>query len=370
MPLYYSSNCILEYAPPPELIGGLVSEGTVNFIYGAPASGKSIFAIHLAACLAKGRENYFEHECRKSEVLYIAQEDLQGVQEKTAAISLEQLLLITEDMFGILYEPNLGLKPHAIEQTIHEVEFSFQDMYDQHFSLHLSDIGHDLPKVLIIDTWAAMTSGIDENSSKDVSNALQGLKLLRDKLNCTIFVVHHSGKDFSKGLRGHSAMHAFADNVWRISQQKNMHVVEVLKAKHHLDGTKFGFMIGQREVTFQNGVTTKQLPFCDPLQAESVKQVTSISKTEWLVYAQLKEMNDNGIEGVSRRQLSDALMGVNGFSNIDENRKKTVDRSTSSLLKSCLIIEENGILSINQDNVPTANDNISANNGTDRDTPL
>lgn len=370
MPLYFSSNCITEYTPPKELIGGLVAEGTINFIYGAPASGKSIFALHLAACLTVGKKNYFEHKCQKSEVLYIAQEDLQGIQEKTAAISYEQLLLVSEDLFGILYDSNLGLKPQAIDATLHEVRSSFQDMDDQHFSLYYEGEGCRLPKVLIIDTWAAMTAGIDENSSKDVGNALQGLKCLRDSLECTIFVVHHSGKDFSKGLRGHSAMHAFADNVWRISRQKNMHLVEVLKAKHHPDGTKFGFLIGQREVIFQNGGLVKQLPFCDPLQAESVKTAKSIGKTEWLVYTQLKEINDNGIEGVNRRQLSDALKGANGFSDIDENRKKAVDRATMSLLKSNYIVEQDGLISVNRDNVPVANDNLPANNGTDRDTPL
>ena len=69
-----------------------------------------------------------------------------------------------------------------------------------------------LPPVLIIDTWAMLTASMDENSGKDMSAAMAALRQLQMRVfNLTIIIIHHGGKDGSRGMRGHSSLLAAVD---------------------------------------------------------------------------------------------------------------------------------------------------------------
>lgn len=65
--------------------------------------------------------------------------------------------------------------------------------------------------VVVVDTFAQSLAGGDENSGKDVSLALSLLKELGQRLGALVLLVHHSGKDTSKGARGWSGLRAAAD---------------------------------------------------------------------------------------------------------------------------------------------------------------
>jgi len=65
--------------------------------------------------------------------------------------------------------------------------------------------------LLVIDTLTVAASGADENSSSDMGLIIEAAKALQAKLGGLVLLVHHSGKDQSKGLRGHSSLHAALD---------------------------------------------------------------------------------------------------------------------------------------------------------------
>lgn len=83
------------------------------------------------------------------------------------------------------------------------------------FSEHndVTDLAATLPKggVVIVDTLNRAAPGKDENSSKDMGDVLAGMKLLQSLTEGLVLVVHHTGKDTSKALRGHSSLHAALD---------------------------------------------------------------------------------------------------------------------------------------------------------------
>ena len=65
---------------------------------------------------------------------------------------------------------------------------------------------------MVLDTYAMMLQGIEENSSKESGVSIDALSQLRQATNGgTVLVVHHSGKDSTKGLRGSSALLAAVD---------------------------------------------------------------------------------------------------------------------------------------------------------------
>jgi len=56
-------------------------------------------------------------------------------------------------------------------------------------------------------------------------------------------VVHHSGKDDSKGARGHSSIIGASDAIYEVSKSGDAHMLRVTKLKEGESGKKFGFKI-------------------------------------------------------------------------------------------------------------------------------
>jgi hypothetical protein len=66
--------------------------------------------------------------------------------------------------------------------------------------------------VLCIDTLAQAASGIDENSS-EMGEMIRIFADLQSRLGGVVLVIHHSGKDAAKGMRGWSGIYAAMDFV-------------------------------------------------------------------------------------------------------------------------------------------------------------
>jgi hypothetical protein len=61
-------------------------------------------------------------------------------------------------------------------------------------------------RLIAFDTLNLALSGGNENSSEDMGAAVGAIKRLRDAHHCSVVVVHHLGKDETKGARGHTSL--------------------------------------------------------------------------------------------------------------------------------------------------------------------
>lgn len=68
-------------------------------------------------------------------------------------------------------------------------------------------------KLAIFDTASKASLGADDNSSKDVASVMRKLERVGQECGIVTLVVHHSGKDQSRGARGSSVWLANADGV-------------------------------------------------------------------------------------------------------------------------------------------------------------
>jgi len=85
------------------------------------------------------------------------------------------------------------------------------------------------PDVLILDPWYKLLKG-DENEAQDVEKITDFLDTKIIQLHrCSIVVVHHSGKDRSRGGRGSSVLEGWVDSY--IAMQKTSKNGEPLKIK-------------------------------------------------------------------------------------------------------------------------------------------
>jgi hypothetical protein len=96
--------------------------------------------------------------------------------------------------------------------------------------------------VVVIDTLNQATPGADENSSIDMGIAISRLQHLQELLGGLVLIIHHTGKNTTQGLRGHSSLKAALDaNIEIIGGDKKAIVLE--KVKDGEDGQSHPFRL-------------------------------------------------------------------------------------------------------------------------------
>lgn len=54
-------------------------------------------------------------------------------------------------------------------------------------------------RLIILDTLARCFGGSDENAAKDMGAFIQGCDAIKAATQATVLIIHHSGKDRTKG---------------------------------------------------------------------------------------------------------------------------------------------------------------------------
>jgi len=103
----------------------------------------------------------------------------------------------------------------------------------------LIDLGEPI-RLVVIDTLATNFGPGDENSPTDMARFLAYLKIyIQVAFTCSILVIHHTGKDVTKGGRGGSSIESNADCVFTLKREQNMDENQVvLHCKHTKDSER------------------------------------------------------------------------------------------------------------------------------------
>jgi len=182
-------------------------------IYGPSTSGKSFLAFDIAVAIAEGND-WFGYRTTKSKVVYVALEGESGFKNRVAAWELENGRLLPSDMFMVM-------QPFQITNQVDVEEL-------------VAVLPHGA--VVIVDTLNRTAPTSDENSSKEMGEILQSCKHLQGLINGLIILIHHTGKDTSKGARGHSSFFAALDGAIEVERKGTQRQWSVAKAKDGQDG--------------------------------------------------------------------------------------------------------------------------------------
>lgn len=225
-PLQFVSAAEVKDLPPVSWrVKNLLPAKGVAAIYGPPASGKSFLALDMAAAIAAGRD-WFGHRTEKAPVFYVYLEGGGALKNRIAAWEQERE------------------RPFPAGVSFYLGAFSlFQDM---------DAILAAIPAgaVVIVDTLAAATPGFDENSSADMGLAIEALSRVVHEREGLAIVVHHSGKDASRGLRGHSSLLGALDAAISVDRSgaSSARRWTLAKCKDAEDGRSFGFSLHRVEL--------------------------------------------------------------------------------------------------------------------------
>ncbi|WP_438818394.1 AAA family ATPase [Xenorhabdus bovienii] len=185
------------------VVKGIIPAHSLCSIYGASGSYKSFLAGAWGCHIATGKA-WAGKQVAQGSVLYVVGEGGIGVPRRIKAWEIVNGQTV-ENMYLI----NTPVFP-ASPAEVHELVIAARQVETE----------TDQPvRLIILDTLARCFGGADENDSKDMGAFVRGCDELKAKTGASILVVHHSGKDESKGARGSSAFRAALDVEYRINRE-------------------------------------------------------------------------------------------------------------------------------------------------------
>ena len=218
----------------PDLIAGRIQMQSVGWLYGAPNVGKSLIAIDMAWAIERGAP-WAGHPTRRSGVIVFAGEDQHGALKRQ--IAYRQRHGLGDGDIGpaiVTTRPNL-LKPTDANKIIALIRRQ---------NAARDKAGDPPVRLVVFDTLRACAPGINENDGADINKVWSTCAKIRDACGCAVLIVHHSGKDEDRGLRGHSSLLGDFDFAIRVKDQK----IELAKLRHGPKTGAVGFSIEAVEI--------------------------------------------------------------------------------------------------------------------------
>lgn len=201
------------------LIKGVLPIADMAMVYGEPGSGKSFAVLDMVAAIARG-EPWRGHKVKQGKVVYVCAEGSGGFRKRLHAYARHHSIDLADiELYVVPRAPNLLLMADAKEL--------------------IKAIGS--AAVVVIDTLAQTTPGGDENAGKDMGKALGHCRRIHEATSALVILVHHSGKDASKGARGWSGLRGAADTEFEVLRMPMGRILRASKQKDGEDGQKWGF---------------------------------------------------------------------------------------------------------------------------------
>lgn len=207
----------------PSRIKGLLPESGLASVFGPSGSGKSFLILDMLAALAAG-SNWFGFKVRPCPVIYVPLEGSEGVKRRLKA---------WQKYHGAALPDNF---------VISEDKVSLFNQDASAFSQAIIDDGLE-GGVIVIDTLNRSAPEADENSSADMGRIIQNAMSLQKETKALVILVHHTGKERSRGLRGHSSLLAALDVAIEVSNTEHGREWKISKSKDGEDGVSHPFCL-------------------------------------------------------------------------------------------------------------------------------
>lgn len=303
--------------PPQWIIKGVLPKADLAVLFGESGSGKSFAALDMAVDIALGTA-WRGMTVRKGKVVYIAAEGAGGFRNRLKAIGQQRGLDLAQIPIGVIADaPNLMEKADALD-----VAKAIRDAG-----------GADL---VILDTFAQVMPGANENSGEDVGRALAHCKGIHRATGALVMLVHHSGKDASRGARGWSGLRAAADVELEVIRNDNARSLSVTKLKDGEDGAEFAFRL--ENVVLGLDDDGEEITSCIVEHAEGTVRRTKDKgpkgDVEKIVMSCFADLEGLGGEGVEFLDLKGAAINQLPFDPVEgkkDRRGERVGRAIESL---------------------------------------
>ena len=188
------------------LVDSIIPKKAFVALYAPPASWKSFISLDLAEAIATGRDWMGYKIPKKGAVLYICGEGHGGMGARVKACKIQNKSPDGANLYIIRAQLNLRSSPEDFAELLNAINEL------------IAEIDEPL-ELIILDTLMRMSGGgFNENSSEDMGAFITQAGKLQEIFECALMVIHHSGKDVTKGLRGHSSLLGAVDTELEIQR--------------------------------------------------------------------------------------------------------------------------------------------------------
>ena len=209
------------------LVKGILGRNTLAVIFGESNSGKTFFALDLALHVARG-ESWRGLRVNRGLCIYVAGEGSHSV--------LNRLTAYREHV-----APDASGAPFAVLPTAVNL-LAAGDALDLIEAIRIAEReAGEAAALIVVDTLARSMAGGSENDAADMSALIRSADLLRNTFGATVLFVHHSGKDQTRGARGHSSLRAAIDTEIEVTGPEGLRTAKVTKQRDFGTGEAYAF---------------------------------------------------------------------------------------------------------------------------------
>ena len=231
------------------IVKNLIGENQVGVVYGSSTAGKSFLILDLLFHIANAQDWFGYRINQARPVVYFALEGKGGISRRMSAL---------ENKHGIRKMANLHFMVQTIDLTNPGHVYAWASV--------IRERGLVTP-VVAIDTVAQSSVGIDENSSEGMGLVIAGAQEFARLIKGTIVLVHHSGKDSTRGARGWSGLKGAMDFQIEVTlSESGTRQWKVEKTKEYESGKVYPF--GLEVVTLYTDKDGDEVTSCRITQPE------------------------------------------------------------------------------------------------------
>lgn len=196
----FSLDELINLPEPEWLVDHAIPRNGLVVLYGPPKSAKTFLALDIALSMSSDQGQMHGFKVQPGRVLYVLAEGGPAMMGNRARAWMKAKGVDDADIQVFPFGINLSGR-----KSVDEL-------------LKLAGREWDL---VVVDTLARCMDG-DENSAKDMALAIKGSDYIREKTGAAVLLVHHSGKDQTKGMRGSTALLGAVDATIKMRTQGTM----------------------------------------------------------------------------------------------------------------------------------------------------
>lgn len=214
---YYDLVSLQELPEQEWIIHDFLPHKSITVLYGSPGSCKTFVALDISLHIANCLEWNNKSVSKPGIVIYILGEGLNGIKKRIYSWHKYNKTSPSSTFITLPISFNLGEEKdvHNLLATIEHIESKFNDKV----------------VLIVIDTLARAITGIDENSSKDMSEVIKVVDKIKNYVSASVMLIHHCGKDYTRGLRGSSALLGAVDTCIQVNKKQNIVELQIEKQK-------------------------------------------------------------------------------------------------------------------------------------------
>lgn len=323
---FYSTNELLEHDFKADwVIDNFLSTDSLSTIFGSSGIGKSFMALDMGFAVAAGLP-WHGNAIKQGSVFYIAGEGGDGIKkrllalEKHYGVSLDDIPFYTSNSSADLSNETMVQYLHELIKREHRVS----------------------PRLIIIDTLARNIGEFDENSNKEMGTLINLLdRHLRVPFKANVMLIHHTGKDTSRGARGASALRAALDQEFLLKKKGQMIEFSCTKMKDSFEPESKLFSLKEIKIN----------PLSSSRHDQSLVLISSDTKavkTKPIVSGLNQEKFCSALERLSSESTDQKLFDPGGVKILTGLDNKQFSRTKKRLVDLKVIVEHNGMVGLTQ----------------------